>query len=120
MNPNMSSSLHRVFVYGTLKQGQRNFHFLQDAEFVGQFSTEPIYSMFIFEDYPAVCVDGQHTIHGEIYRVNEAQFGLLDELEWYPDFYQRIEIPTHHGDTWMYIVEAELCEGKQQLHGMWP
>ena len=21
----------------------------------------------------------------------------LDELEWYPDFYQRIEIPTAHG-----------------------
>ena len=116
----MSKALHRVFVYGTLKQGQRNFHFLQDAEFIGQFSTEPIYSMFIFEDYPAVCVDGQHAIHGEIYRVNEAQFGLLDELEWYPDFYQRIQIPTHHGDAWMYIVEAALCEGKQQLYGMWP
>ena len=116
----MSRSAHRVFVYGTLKQGERNFHYLQAAEFVGRFSTESIYSMFAFDDYPAVCLGGQHAIHGEIYQVDDTQFRSLDELEWYPEFYQRIEIPTHYGDAWMYIVKAELCVGKAQIHGVWP
>jgi gamma-glutamylcyclotransferase (GGCT)/AIG2-like uncharacterized protein YtfP len=49
---------------------------------------------------------------GEIYHIDDTQFRLLDELEWYPDFYQRIVIPTHYGDAWMYIVKAELCQEK--------
>lgn len=111
---------NRVFVYGTLKRGQRNFHYLQAAEFLGTFSTESIFSMYVFDDYPAVCERGRHAIHGEVYHVNDTQFGLLDELEWYPDYYQRIEIPTHYGDAWMYIVEAELCQGKELIRGSWP
>jgi gamma-glutamylcyclotransferase (GGCT)/AIG2-like uncharacterized protein YtfP len=110
----------RVFVYGTLKQGQRNWHYLRDAVFVAEHSTQPHYSMFAFDDYPAVCLGGAHAIHGEIYRVSEQQFGLLDELEWYPDFYQRIEIPTAHGHAWMYIVGRELCHGRKALAGHWP
>jgi gamma-glutamylcyclotransferase (GGCT)/AIG2-like uncharacterized protein YtfP len=112
--------MNRVFVYGTLKRGQRNYHFLQEAEFVDHFVTESRYSMYAFEGYPAVCVEGRHAIHGEIYRVSDQQFRLLDELEWYPHFYQRIEIPTRHGDAWMYIVRRELCHGKKLLRGRWP
>ena len=111
--------MNRVFVYGTLKKGQRNYHYLCEAEFIGHHATEACYSMFEFDDYPAVCLDGDHAIHGEIYRVSKQQFRLLDELERYPDFYQRIEIPTAHGDSWMYIVSYELCLGKKLLAGHW-
>jgi len=111
--------MNRVFVYGTLKQGQRNYHFVRDAEFVGQFATASIYSMYEFGDYPAVCQHGRHAIEGEIYLVTDHQFQMLDDLEWYPHFYQRIEIPTPHGDAWMYIVRVELCHDKKQLPGIW-
>ena len=111
--------MNRVFVYGTLKRGQRNFHFLEQTEFVGSFSTPGIYSMYDFEGFPAVCVDGEHAIEGEVFDVSDAQFRMLDELEWYPHFYQRIEIPTVYGDAWMYIVKLELCKGKKQLDGNW-
>ncbi|MCP4878405.1 MAG: gamma-glutamylcyclotransferase [Gammaproteobacteria bacterium] len=112
--------MNRVFVYGTLKRGQRNNHFLRDAEFVSSFSTKKIYSMYEFENYPAVCLRGRHAIEGEIYLVCDHQFQMLDELEWYPHFYQRIEIPTTHGDAWMYIVKHKLCLDKKQLPGIWP
>ena len=112
--------MNRVFVYGTLKRGQRNFHFLRHAEFVAEFTTERIYSMFEFDDYPAVCLDGRHAIQGEIYHVTDRQFKMLDDLEWYPHFYQRIEIPTDHGDAWMYIIKRHLCLGKRPLQGLWP
>jgi gamma-glutamylcyclotransferase (GGCT)/AIG2-like uncharacterized protein YtfP len=89
--------MNRVFVYGTLKRGQRNCHFLQSSEFLGNFTTHRIYSMYEFEDYPAVCLHGEHAIEGEVYHVTDRQFRMLDDLEWYPHFYQRIEIPTHFG-----------------------
>ncbi len=109
----------RVFVYGTLKRGQRNCHFMHGAEFVGGHVTESIYSMYEFENYPAVCLDGRHAITGEIYHVDDRQFRWLDDLEWYPYFYQRVEIPTPWGEAWMYIVHSDLCEGKKQVPGTW-
>ena len=65
-------------------------------------------------------VPGHDAISGEIYRVNSQQFQMLDELEWYPRYYQRIEIATDYGRAWMYIVKAELCRGKKRLGGSWP
>lgn len=112
--------MNRVFVYGTLKQGQRNDHFLREAGFDGHFTTESCYSMYEFGGYPAVCLDGGHAIEGEVYRVGNRQFQELDDLEWYPRFYQRIEIATRHGQAWMYIVQPELCHGKVLLAGRWP
>ena len=111
--------MNRVFVYGTLKRGQRNFHYLRDALFIGEFVTQSIYSMYEFEDYPAVSLDGRHAIEGEVFHVTDHQFRMLDKLEWYPDFYQRIEITTTYGDAWMYIVKTELCEGRKQIPRIW-
>ena len=116
----MNRGEHRVFVYGTLKRGQRNSHYLHAAEFIGHHTTASIYSMFVFDDYPAVSLRGRHAIRGEIYRIDDEQFRRLDELEWYPEYYQRIEIATNFGDAWMYIVRRELCLGKRQIAGLWP
>ncbi|MDH3448738.1 MAG: gamma-glutamylcyclotransferase [Gammaproteobacteria bacterium] len=112
--------MNRVFVYGTLKRGQRNYRFMRGAEYMGDHRTEKLYSMYEFDDYPAVCLRGCHAIRGEVYRVSDRQFRLLDDLEWYPHYYQRIEIPTTWGDAWMYIVEFELCHGRRQIPGSWP
>ena len=112
--------MNRVFVYGTLKRGQRNAHYMHGAHFVGRHLTEKIFSMYEFGGYPAVCRDGRHAISGEVYRVNDRHFRALDAFEAYPDFYQRIEIPTRWGDSWMYIVEPVLCRGRRQVPGRWP
>ncbi len=112
--------MNRVFVYGTLKRGQRNYRFMRGSRFVGLHRTERVYSMFEFEGYPAVCVGGSHAVTGEVYQVDDHQFRRIDDLEWYPHFYQRIEIPTRWGDAWMYIVRAELCVGKRLMRGTWP
>ena len=112
--------MNRVFVYGTLKRGQRNFSFLRGAKFYGHHVTESIFSMYEFNDYPAVCRDGMHAIVGEVYGIDNRRFRTLDDLEWYPRFYQRIEIPTVWGDAWMYIVKPDLCRGRRLLDGIWP
>ena len=64
--------MNRVFVYGTLKRGQRNQHFMHGAEFLGQHRTEKIYSMYEFEDYPAVCLCGSQAITGEVYHITDS------------------------------------------------
>ncbi len=110
----------QVFVYGTLKRGQRNHHYLAQADYVGRHVTDECFGMYAFDDYPAVTQMGSDAVSGEIYRVNPQQFEILDELEWYPRFYQRIEIATDYGCAWMYIVKAELCRGKKRLDGNWP
>ena len=111
--------MNHVFVYGTLKRGQRNFHYLRESLFVGEFTTEDIYSMYQFDNYPAVCVNGPHAIQGEVFQIDDEQFRALDELELYPDYYQRIVIDTHYGQAWMYIVRAELCQDRPRLSGIW-
>lgn len=112
--------MNRIFVYGTLKRGQRNAHYMRGARYIGSHVTEKIYSMYEFGAFPAVCRGGRHAIRGEIYRVSDQHFGILDAFESYPEFYQRIEIPTRWGDAWMYIVEYELCRDKRKLLGNWP
>ena len=112
--------MNRIFVYGTLKRGQRNAHHMHGAQYVGRHVTERIYSMYEFGGYPAVCRDGRHAISGEIYRISDRHFEILDVFESYPEFYQRIEIPTRWGDAWMYIVEPALCRGRDLVIGSWP
>jgi len=111
--------MNRVFVYGTLKRGQRNSHYLDEALFIGEFTTGKGYSMYRFDDYPAVCLDGGHAIQGEVYRLGDELLRVLDELEQYPDYYQRIEIDTLYGRAWMYVVTRQLCDGKQMIEGTW-
>ncbi|MDC1286947.1 gamma-glutamylcyclotransferase [Gammaproteobacteria bacterium] len=90
------------------------------AEFVATFSTESIFSMYAVGDHSPVCLRGRHAIHGEIYHLGDTQVRLLDELEWYPDVYQRFEISTHCGDAWMYTAKATVWEGKELIPGRWP
>lgn len=112
--------MNRVFVYGTLKSGQRNAHYMHGARYLGRHVTARRYSMFEFGGYPAVCERGGHAISGEVYLVDERRFRRIDDLEWYPHFYQRIEIPTNWGQAWMYVVRLGLCRDKKQLPGSWP
>ncbi|TNF89380.1 MAG: gamma-glutamylcyclotransferase [Gammaproteobacteria bacterium] len=112
--------MNRVFVYGTLKRGQRNAHFMHGARYLGQHLTSKIFSMYEFGGFPAVCERGRHAISGEVYQVDDHHFRRLDDLEWYPHFYQRIEIPTNWGHAWMYIVKFRLCLDKKQVPGTWP
>ena len=112
--------MNRVFVYGTLKRGQRNEHFMHGARFLGRHVTKKNYSMYTFGDFPAVCQRGAHAISGEVYQIDDRLFCRLDDLEWYPHFYQRIEIPTNWGDAWMYIVRFGLCRDRKRISGSWP
>jgi gamma-glutamylcyclotransferase (GGCT)/AIG2-like uncharacterized protein YtfP len=69
-----------VFVYGTLRQGEENHHFLEGCELVAQYCTGPDFVLFDLGHYPGM-VQGQQEICGEIYRINADTLSKLDHLE---------------------------------------
>ncbi|MFA0499899.1 gamma-glutamylcyclotransferase, partial [Vibrio sp. 10N.222.46.A1] len=55
-----------VFVYGTLRQGQSNHHYLQQCECLGRFDTPEEYALFDLGAYPAM-ISGKKNVVGEVY-----------------------------------------------------
>ncbi len=109
----------QLFVYGTLKRGFQNAFHLNGANYLGEYTTSAEYSMYDFGGYPAVSLDGDCPIAGEVYGINPDLLAVTDRLEWYPDYYQRVTIETTYGEAWMYVVESNLCTGKIRIQGTW-
>lgn len=110
---------HLVFVYGTLRRGGANHYMLSDSNFLGRYTTEPLYTMFRLGQFPAVVARGNNTISGEIYRVSDEVFGLLDELNCYPSVFSRQLIHTPAGHTWIYLYNRLVGTGDVVSHGDW-
>lgn len=78
-------SNHLIFVYGTLKRGGGNHHFLQDdriVKFVGEFTTEPHYRLYSWHGLPCLVKYRKgNSIKGEVYEVDDDTLQVLDDLE---------------------------------------
>jgi len=71
-----------VFVYGTLKRGCRNHHYMAGQQLRGDARTAPGYTLFSLGDYPGMVrsSDANH-VEGEVWAVDAAALSRLDELE---------------------------------------
>ncbi|MDR9826866.1 gamma-glutamylcyclotransferase family protein [Vibrio sp. FNV 38] len=107
---------HLVFVYGTLRQGECNHHYLSQCEFLGCCETTPDYALFDLGSYPAV-ISGHHSIHGEVYWVSDDVLAQLDILEDIPVEYRRETMATPFGTAWIYLyqqladLDVEIASG---------
>lgn len=95
-----------VFVYGTLRRGEVNHHYLATAKFVAQWCTLPEYALFDLGPYPAL-IKGQQSIQGELYWINRHTLAELDELEDVPVEYRRERIETPFGLAWVYLFQND-------------
>lgn len=94
----------RVFVYGTLRQGQGNHRLLENQQFIGTSRTEAIYEMIHLGGFPGVLRTGPASIRGEIYEVDDDALARLDRLEGHPHFYTREEIDIPGTErVWIYF-----------------
>jgi len=114
----MASTLLRVFVYGTLKNGQPNHYWLQNmenglAKFLAHGKTKDQFPLVIGTRYNVPFLlnkpgTGQN-IKGEIYDVDEKMLEKLDILEDYPHLYDRQiqDIVTTDGviQCWIYLLK---------------
>lgn len=99
--------MNKVFVYGTLKKGNniRGLDRFGTAQFVDQAVTvDATYSLYDLGAFPAVTLGGENTIQGEVWQVDDATFDVLDGIEGYPEFYNRIKISTTAGNAWIYYI----------------
>jgi len=115
----------RVFVYGTLKNGQPNHHWLSQTDngyqaFLGQAASVNKFPLVIASRYNIPYLLDKpgtgHNIYGEVYEVDEKMLGKLDELEDHPTYYERrLEKVSMMEDKqemtcWIYILKKHKEE----------
>ena len=106
--PDDKEASNLIFVYGTLKKGCVNHHFLAGAEFLGPGVTKEKYALYVGE-YPCVIKSEKiSNIYGEIYKIGPVMLGRIDFLEGHPLEYQRekAKIIMDNGteiDSWLYF-----------------
>lgn len=114
-----NSQLKKVFVYGTLKKGEPNHHWLTKAEngyskFLCSAVTSKRLPLVIASQYNIPMLLNKpgigHYVTGEIYEVDDHMFSKLDELEDYPNFYNReihdMNVGVGDGEIgcWVYLL----------------
>ena len=91
-----------VFVYGTLKRGEKNHHWLDGASWQGEAELSGVL-LHDLGPFP-MAVIGEGTAIGEVYAVEERGLARLDELEGYPRLYDRQMLSLNDGrQAWVYL-----------------
>ena len=108
-----------VFVYGTLRRGQRYHYLLRSSLFYGLHRTEPQYTMLDLGGFPGVISNGKQAMTGEIYGITARVLRQLDRLEDYPDQYERKLITTARGPAWIYLYQHARGDEPIVTNGDW-
>jgi len=110
---------HRVFVYGTLKQGYPNFHINEGRRVGGDFVTVERFALWVLVEGGLPWLmpepgEGEH-VTGQVYEVDDASLARMDVLEqidepgWY--LRQRIRVvPAGGGEViepWVYFGDSQ-------------
>lgn len=111
----MHNAHHILFVYGTLRQGLYNNHYLHTAEALGTATTRDLYTLYQGA-YPYVAKSpAQCPIRGELFRVDNDTLKAVDILEEHPTVYcrEQIEVLAESGDSlWAWIYFHPAPEGR--------
>ncbi|WFE71554.1 gamma-glutamylcyclotransferase [Halomonas sp. M1] len=114
----------RVAVYGTLKHGHRNHHWLNGAEMLGQDHLTEI-TLYDLGPYPGAQLTPSTGVVVEVYAINADQLARLDELEDYlhhspaKGMYDRTVLTTQYGDAWCYIYNPTVDATSLIKSGKW-
>ena len=83
-----------LFVYGTLKRGQKNHHFLAGQEFLGEATTMPLYRLYALGWHPGMVNDPDNggEVRGELYAVDDETLAKMDMYVGVPDWFIRQDV----------------------------
>ena len=87
----------RLFVYGSLRRGERNHSFLNGARFLGRASTRPLYTLRHSGLTPGMADNGVQRVAGELYDLDAAHLTRLDRLGGVPGLYVRKLVQLQDG-----------------------
>lgn len=111
----------RLFVYGSLQQGERNHGVLGGARLVGTARTRPEYELVDMGSFPALVPNGAVAVHGEVYEIEAPGLVRVDQLEGHPRFYERTPIVLEDGSqAETYLMKRERVVGYRRIEsGRW-
>jgi len=117
--------MKQVFVYGTLKRGGSNHHFLEGQRFVTEAQTKPLFALYDLGGYPGLVrtLEAPESVMGELWEVDELALSRLDVLEGLEaGEYRRVPIPLAppHEDRevegYEYLLDVAHA---RRLCGVW-
>jgi gamma-glutamylaminecyclotransferase len=76
----MDQVVLRLFVYGSLRRGERNHAFLQGARYLGRTTTQPRYTLRHSGMTPGLAANGEQAVAGELYELDAVHLARLDRL----------------------------------------
>lgn len=86
-----------IFVYGTLKRGCSNHHYLAGQKFLGDARTAPGFQLYDLGGYPGMIASAgdREGVTGEIWSVDTSALKKLDALEGLAEgLYRRKPVPV--------------------------
>ena len=115
-----------VFVYGTLKRGGANHHFMAGQSFSGAARTPPGYTLYDLSGYPGLVRQGgdREGVCGEVWSVDDDCLTRLDWLEGVGEgLYSRGAVPLeppfekHRVEAYFYLKDVG---GRPRIGAEWP
>ena len=121
--PGMADTPTVLFVYGTLKWGEKNFPRIRDQRFLGPAVTAPAYRLYDLGPYPGLVRDDVAglAVVGELWEVSDCALAELDDFETSTDGYARrpIAVVGFDGAVEAYFYDWPLPPGARS-GGRWP
>lgn len=113
-----------VAVYGTLKRGLRNHHWLDGAEFLGSDRLAEV-TLYDLGPYPGAKLAPSRGVEIEVFEVNARLLAGLDRLEDYRPrqprlgLYDRTVHTTAFGPAWLYLYNPDVTGFAAIREGGW-
>ncbi len=86
-----------VFVYGRMRRGEADHHFLKGARHVADIATAALFELVDLGGLPGLIEGGDCAIEGEVYAVSTSTLAMIDELEDHPESFRRTRIELADG-----------------------
>jgi len=111
-----------LFLYGTLRTGQRNHRLMSNSRFICKVKTLPHYRLYDLGDYPGMVRDEQNglAVRGEMWEVDATTLMMLDALEDVDDgLYERVLVEIDHAavgvESYLYLppIPADAASGAE-------
>ncbi len=114
-----------VAVYGSLRKEMGNHRLLENANYLGEFTTPKEFSLYSLGSYPGLTQNGETGVVMEVYEVTPQEADRIDQLEGYDPnrkdntFYDKITIETPYGDAGTYIYMGRVSGRDLVESGDW-
>ena len=114
----------RLFIYGTLKRGCSNHHYMAGQRFVEEAQTAPLYRLVSMGSHPGmVSSEPGRSIEGEVWEVDEACLRRLDILEGIEEGEYAYEVvpllPPFEAETVHGYRYLRPVEGRPDIGSAW-